>query len=81
MQSEGCNRCRDRAGLDWLTDNNSILFSPLTRQMKEKYWRASFLISILSPNFDREWNGRKSFSTFNIFSMKNIKQTKFNMVF
>ena len=37
----------------------TILFhSPLT-QMNEKYWSFSFLISILSPNFDKEWNVRK----------------------
>ena len=39
-------------------DNNFIPFSA-DPEMNEKYWSFSFLISILSPNFDKEWNVRK----------------------
>ena len=73
MQSQGCNRCRAR-------QIQFLFHSPVT-QMNEKYWSSSFLISILSQNFDKEWNVRKFDLDFYIFSMKNIKQTNFNMFF
>ena len=73
MQSDGCNRCRDR--------QITILFhSPLT-QMNEKYWSFSFLISILSPNFDKEWNVRKFDLDFYHFLNEKYQTDKVQYVF